>query len=150
MSMTSFPVLFRRVLSLVLVVLALAAAGCAVNPVTGEQELMLVSEAQEIQLGNELYPNALWSGEGGGGEFRDPALRSYLSGVVMNIHRASHRPNLPVDFAVQNTSVPNAWAIPGHVVMTRGLLAALDNEAEFVYVMGHEMGHVRRAIQRGR
>jgi len=122
--------------------LVVAAAGCAINPVTGQQELMLVSEAQEIQLGKELYPNALWGGEGGGGEFRDPALKSYLSSVVMNIHRVSHRPNLPVDFAVQNSSVPNAWAIPGHVVMTRGLLAALDNEAEFVYVMGHEMGHV--------
>ena len=140
MSITSFRTLFYHVL--LLAVVALAAAGCAINPVTGEQELMLVSERQEIQLGNELYPNALWSGEGGGGEFRDPALKSYLSSLVVNIHRVSHRPNLPVDFAVQNTSVPNAWAIPGHVVMTRGLLAALDNEAEFVYVMGHEMGHV--------
>jgi predicted Zn-dependent protease len=140
MSITSFRTLFCRVV--LLAVLALAAAGCAINPVTGEQELMLVSETQEVQLGNELYPNALWSGEGGGGEFRDPALKSYLSSVVVNIHRVSHRPNLPVDFAVQNTSVPNAWAIPGHVVITRGLLAALDSEAEFVYVMGHEMGHV--------
>ncbi|MEN6617637.1 MAG: M48 family metalloprotease [Syntrophorhabdus sp.] len=117
-------------------------AGCAVNPVTGQQELMFVSEKQEIDLGNELYPNALWAGEGGGGEFKDPALKSYLSSVVTNIHRASHRPNLPVDFVVQNSSVPNAWAIPGHVVITRGLLAALDNEAEFTYVMGHEIGHV--------
>jgi predicted Zn-dependent protease len=103
--------LFCRIL--LLAVLALAPAGCAINPVTGEQELMLVSEAQEIQLGNELYPNALWSGEGGGGEFRDPALKSYLSSVVVNIHRVSHRPNLPVDFAVQNTSVPNAWRYRG-------------------------------------
>lgn len=118
------------------------AGGCAVNPVTGQQELMLVSESQEIQLGKELYPNALWGGEGGGGEYKDPALKSYLKSVVLNIHKVSHRPNLPVDFAVQNSSVPNAWAIPGNVVMTRGLLAALDNEAEFVYVMGHEMGHV--------
>ncbi|MDD3845160.1 MAG: M48 family metalloprotease [Syntrophorhabdaceae bacterium] len=127
---------------LLLAVLVLAAAGCAINPVTGEQELMFVSEEQEIQLGKELYPNALWSGEGGGGEYRDAALKSYLTSVVVNIHRVSHRPNLPVDFAVQNSSVPNAWAIPGHVVMTRGLLTALDNEAEFAYVMGHEMGHV--------
>jgi predicted Zn-dependent protease len=26
--------------------------------------------------------------------------------------------------------------------MTRGLLAAIDNEAEFAFIMGHEMGHV--------
>lgn len=123
-------------------ILCIFLAGCAVNPVTGQQELMFVSEQEELKLGNELYPNAIWSGEGGGGEYRDPALKSYLSSVVMNIHRVSHRPNLPVDFSVQNSSLPNAWAIPGHVVITRGLLSALDNEAEFTYVMGHEIGHV--------
>lgn len=127
--------------SSLLVCLALL-SGCAVNPVTGQSQLMLVSEEQEIEMGRQLYPNALWGAEGGGGEYRDEALKSYLKGVVLNIHRISHRPNLPVDFAVQNSSVPNAWAIPGHVVMTRGLLAGLENEAEFAFVMGHEMGHV--------
>lgn len=117
-------------------------SGCAVNPVTGQQELMFVSEKEELVLGNKLFPNAIWSGEGGGGEYKDPALKSYLGSLVMNIHRASHRPNLPLDFSVQNSSLPNAWAIPGHVVITRGLLAGLDNEAEFTYIMGHEIGHV--------
>jgi predicted Zn-dependent protease len=115
---------------------------CAVNPVTGRQELMLVSESQEIGMGKEFYPGALWGDIGGGGEFRDEQLNSYLKDIVLRIHAVSHRPNLPVDFAVQNSSVPNAWAIPGHVVITRGLLAGLGNEAEFVFVMGHEMGHV--------
>ena len=122
--------------------LILFANGCAVNPVTGQSQLMLVSEEQEIAMGKRVYPNALWGGEGGGGEYHDPVLKSYLKGIVLNIHRISHRPSLPIDFAIQNSSVPNAWAIPGHVTMTRGLLAALDNEAEFAFVMGHEMGHV--------
>ena len=30
--------------------------GCAVNPVTGRQELSLMGEAQEIQMGAEAYP----------------------------------------------------------------------------------------------
>lgn len=133
----------RLILIIPLLFLTLALFGsCAVNPVTGQSQLMLVSEEQEIALGKELYPNALWGGEGGGGEYRDDRLKSYLKGLVVNIHKVSHRPNLPVDFAIQNSSVPNAWAIPGHVVMTRGLLASLNNEAEFVFVMGHEMGHV--------
>ena len=122
--------------------LVLALGGCATNPVTGQTELMLVTEQEEIQMGKELYPNALWGAEGGGGEYRDERLKTYLGDVVKRIHKNSHRPNLPVSFAVQNSSVPNAWAIPGHVVMTRGLLAGLDNEAEFAFVMGHEMGHV--------
>ncbi|OPY79277.1 MAG: TPR repeat-containing protein YfgC precursor [Syntrophorhabdus sp. PtaU1.Bin058] len=133
----------RLILIIPLLFLTLTFFGsCAVNPVTGQSQLMLVSEEQEIAMGKELYPNALWGGEGGGGEYRDDRLKSYLKGLVVNIHKVSHRPNLPVDFAIQNSSIPNAWAIPGHVVMTRGLLAGLNNEAEFVYVMGHEMGHV--------
>ena len=116
--------------------------GCATNPVTGQKELMFVSESQEIEIGREFYPSALWGDIGGGGEFRDEGLKTYLKDIVLNIHAVSHRPNLPVDFAIQNSSIPNAWAIPGHVVMTRGLLAGLNSEAEFVFVMGHEMGHV--------
>jgi len=115
---------------------------CAINPVTGQKQLMFVSESQEIELGREFYPSALWGDVGGGGEFRDEQLKKYLKDIVLNIQAVSHRPNLPVDFAIQNSSIPNAWAIPGHVVITRGLLAGLESEAEFVFVMGHEMGHV--------
>ena len=123
-------------------VVLLFSTGCAVNPVTGKSQLMLVSEDQEVNMGKEFYPSALWGDMGGGGEYRDDRLRSYLKDIIVRIHSVSHRPNLPVDFAIQNSSIPNAWAIPGHVTITRGLLAALDNEAEFTFVMGHEMGHV--------
>lgn len=115
---------------------------CATNPVTGKQELMLLSENDEIQMGRVVYPNAMWGAEGGGGEYKDDNLKAYLGDIVQRIHRVSHRPNLPVSFAIQNSSVPNAWAIPGYVVITRGLLTGLDNEGEFAFVMGHEMGHV--------
>ena len=116
--------------------------GCAINPVTGQKELMLVSEGQEIEMGREFYPSALWGDIGGGGEFKDTHAKAYLKEIVTKIHSVSHRPYLPSQFAIQNSSVPNAWAIPGYVVMTRGLLAGLENEAEFAYIMGHEMGHV--------
>lgn len=115
---------------------------CAINPVTGERELMFVSERQELEMGKELYPNALWGDLGGGGEYKDERLKAYLNDIVMRIHTVSHRSTLPVQFAIQNSSVPNAWAIPGYVVITRGLLASLDSEAEFAFVMGHEIGHV--------
>lgn len=116
--------------------------GCAVNPVSGKKELMFVSESQEMELGREFYPNALWGDIGGGGEYKDERLRSYLNETVSRLHSVSHRPELPVEFSIQNSSIPNAWAIPGYVVMTRGLVEALDSEAEFAFVMGHEMGHV--------
>ena len=127
---------------LLLALLCTYLVSCAVNPVTGKDELMLVSEEEEIKIGKSVYRDALWSAEGGGGEYHEPQLKRYLEGVVMRLHKVSHRPNLPLTFTVQNSSVPNAWAIPGHVVMTRGLIEGLENEGEFAYVMGHEIGHV--------
>ncbi len=127
---------------LLLAILIALLSACATNPVTGKQELMLISESQEIEMGKALFPNAMWGAEGGGGEYKDEKAKAYLGEIVQRLHRASHRPNLPVSFAIQNSSVPNAWAIPGYVVITRGLLTGLQNEAEFAFVMGHEMGHV--------
>jgi len=103
---------------------------------------MLLSEEDEINLGNNNFPIAIWGAEGGGGEYEDKKLHPYLEGVVKNIHQISHRPQLPLKFYIQNSSVPNAWSLPGYVAITRGLLASINNEAEFVFIMGHEIGHV--------
>ncbi len=114
-------------------------ASCAVNPVTGEKELMLVSESREIRIGREAAPSLKWEF---GGPYHDPALESYLEKIVKRLWENSERPYLPVKFYIQNTSVPNAFALPGYVAITRGLLSEMENEAQFAAVMGHETGHV--------
>ncbi len=49
---------------------------------------------------------------------------------------------LPFEFTVLDNSVPNAWALPGgKIAVNRGLLTALDNEAELAAVLGHEITH---------
>lgn len=115
---------------------------CSINPVTHKREIVFISETQELEIGKNFYPSAIWDAEGGGGEFKLPELTSYLEKIVSKIHANSHRPHLPLKFAIQNSSIPNAWAIPGYVVITRGLLANLESEAEFAYIMGHEIGHI--------
>ncbi len=53
--------------------------GCAVNPVTGKSELVGLSEAQEIELGEQNY-SPMQQAEGG--EFDiDPALTAYVADV---------------------------------------------------------------------
>jgi len=49
-----------------------AVAGCAVNPVTGRREIHMVSEAQEIQLGERYYKPSRQSQ--GGDYVTDPAV----------------------------------------------------------------------------
>lgn len=120
---------------------------CAVNPVSGTREFMLVSEVQEVEIGREASPSLKWEF---GGPYEDPALEAYLDSIVKDLWKNSERPQLPVKFYIQNTSLPNAFALPGYVAITRGLLSEMENEAQFAAVMGHEIGHVmaRHTAQR--
>jgi predicted Zn-dependent protease len=132
-----------RLASLVVVVtLALAQAfyGCATNPVTGKSEFSVISEKDEIALGAQAYNGAIAEF---GGEYNDPELAAYVSGVGQSLAKVSHRPNLPYEFTVVGSSIMNAFALPGgKIVITTGLLSKFDNEAEVAGVLGHEIGHV--------
>jgi len=130
----------------------LALAGCTINPVTGERQLALVSAADEVAIGNQQY---LPSQQMQGGEYlRDPALTSYVRQVGNRLAAVSDR-DLPYEFVIINSSVPNAWALPGGKIgVNRGLLLELDSEAELAAVLGHEIVHAAArhgalAMQRG-
>lgn len=116
-----------------------AAGGCATNPATGRSQIMLVSEAQEIQMGQEydqqvvasigLYPDADW--------------QRYIQQLGARLAATGERPDLPWTFRVVDDPVVNAFALPGgFIYVTRGLLAHLNSEAELASVVGHEIGHV--------
>jgi predicted Zn-dependent protease len=123
----------------VLAALALAGMACATNPVTGGKEISLMSEAQEIQLGQQSDPEVRKEM----GVYDDPALQQYVQDVGMRLARVSQRPDLPWHFAVVDVPAVNAFALPGgYICITRGLLAHLDTEAEMAGVLGHEIGHV--------
>ncbi len=114
-------------------------ANCATNPVTGGQDFVMMSEADELRLGqkasaevSEEYP-----------EYRDPELQRYVNRVGQKLAGASHRPNIQYHFKVVDSPEINAFALPGgYVYVTRGILAYLDSEAELAAVIGHEIGHV--------
>ncbi|PLX72851.1 MAG: peptidase M48 [Desulfuromonas sp.] len=114
-------------------------SGCAVNPVTGQQELMLLSEPQERQMGGQTDQAVIEQY----GLYPDTPLNSYIEGLGQPMARLSHRPELGWSFKVMDTPVVNAFAAPGgYIYVTRGLLAAVNDEAELAGVLGHEIGHV--------
>ena len=126
-------------LSLVFAALLAAAAGCARNPATGSNQLMLVSESQEIAMGRQadqeivaslgLYPDSTW--------------QRYVQSLGSRLAATSERPNLPWTFRVVDDATVNAFAVPGgFIYVTRGILATLNSEAELAGVVGHEIGHV--------
>jgi predicted Zn-dependent protease len=120
-------------------IVILALAGCAVNPVTGERDLILVSGQQELAMGAQNYAPMQQSQ---GGEYDvDPALTAYVRSVGMKVANASGV-DLPYEFVVLNNSVPNAWALPGgKIAINRGLLTEMNSEAELAAVLGHEVVH---------
>lgn len=133
---------------LFVLVLALSClASCATNPVSGDRELALVSESQEIQIGQQSAAAA----ESQLGLVDDQGLQDYVQRLGMQLAAASERPNLPWTFRVVDDPTPNAFAAPGgYIFITRGLLALIGNEAELVSVLGHEIGHVtaRHSVSR--
>ncbi len=125
---------------------ALALAGCAVNPVTGNPNFVTMSESQEVNVGRtedkkvrEQY-----------GIYEDAALQRYVNDIGQRLAKASHRAGLNYQFLVVDSQEINAFALPGgYIYITRGILGYLNSEAELAAVLGHEIGHVtaRHSVQ---
>ena len=109
------------------------------NPATGERQLSLISQEQEIALGQQAKQEVAQSI----GLYDNNELQSYVSGLGKKLAAVSERPNLPWSYQVVDDAAVNAFALPGGpIFVTRGLLTHLNSEAELAAVMGHESGHV--------
>jgi predicted Zn-dependent protease len=114
-------------------------AACATNPATGQREVSLVSEGQEIEMGNQM----LTSARATLGTYPDSGLQRYVRAIGERLAAASERPGLPWVFEVVEDPEVNAFAAPGgKIFVTRGILAFFGSEAELAGVLGHEIGHV--------
>ncbi len=119
---------------------------CAVNPVTGRRDFVLISEDQEIGIGRNNDPEILQKF----GYYPNPVLQHYVRSIGETLAHLSQRPDLPFHFKVVDSPAINAFALPGgYVYVTRGILALLNDEAELAGVLGHEIGHVaeRHSVQ---
>ncbi|WP_020589801.1 M48 family metalloprotease [Desulfobacter curvatus] len=114
--------------------------GCAIDPVTGQKQLMFMSRNQEIAIDRQQSPFQFSSDYG---VTQDNELNRYVSGVGRSMLPQVHRPDMPYNFQVVNATYINAYAFPGgSIAVTRGILLELDNEAELASLLGHELGHV--------
>lgn len=127
-----------NLLFLLLTILVLIPS-CAINPVTGKKQLMLMSEGQEVALGAQYDPTVISTF----GEYKSEKLLAFMKKEGDEMGKISHRPNLEYHFKILDSPVVNAFAVPGgYIYFTRGILAQFNNEAELIGVLGHEMGHI--------
>jgi predicted Zn-dependent protease len=128
------------------VAFCLSLAACATNPVTGNREISLMSEAEEIAYGQQADAEIRREM----GVYDDSAVQRYVADIGHRLAQLSHRPHLPWTFTVVDHPAINAFALPGgYIYITRGILPYLDNEGELAGVLGHEIAHVtaRHAAQ---
>lgn len=129
----------RIVAPLFALLAGVVATGCAINPATGRNQLMLVSEDQGIAMGRQADTAIIATI----GLYPDEAWQSYIQQFGERLAATSERPDLPWTFRVVDDAAVNAFAVPGgFVYVTRGLLAHLTSEAELASVVGHEIGHI--------
>jgi len=80
--------------------------GCATNPVTGKNELMLIPESMELEMGQENYqPSRQMQG---GDYVADPEVTAYVREVGQRMAAVSDR-KLPYEFVVINDSEVNGF-----------------------------------------
>jgi predicted Zn-dependent protease len=112
---------------------------CSTNPVTGKKQFTLMSEGQEISMGQQADPEII----GMFGLYEDSTLQAFIDQKGKEMAAISHRPNLEYHFRIVDSPILNAFAVPGgYVYFTRGIMAHFNNEAEFAGVLGHEIGHI--------
>jgi len=132
---------------LAICLLAPLLAACETAPVTGRSQLMLVSENEERQMGEQAY-NQLLS--------REPQIRdggwatTTVDRVGRRIADAAENPpgklwKAPYydwEFRTINKNVVNAFCLPGgKIAVYTGLLQVVQSDAELAAVLGHEVAH---------
>ena len=121
--------------------------GCAVNPVTQKREIMIYSDADEVEMGRKAHAEVLRQY----GKYEDTSLQRHINDIGQSLAKISHRPNIQYQYMVVDKPFINAFALPGgFVYITRGMLTHLNSEAELAGVLGHETGHItaRHGVKR--
>ena len=123
----------------VLIFVWLSMTGCMSVEATGERHIGLIDENREIEIGKESHRQIVASI----GLYEDADLREYVRLLGQRVAQTTERPDLPWSFAVLDDAAINAFAVPGgYVYLTRGILVHLENEAQVLGILGHEIGHI--------
>jgi predicted Zn-dependent protease len=128
--------------------LPLALAGCAVNPITGRHQAMLVSDAQAAQESAQAYSQLLSQASHQGALDDDPAQLRRVQAIAQPLIAQAElkRPETRQwrwDVHVLQSNEVNAWCMAGgKIAVYTGLLQKVrPTDDELAQVLGHEISH---------
>jgi len=134
---------FRRLFrpcSMVAPVLVFAfLVGCTTVPITGRQQLILITPDQELELGITSFEKLKKQSK----ISNDPQVNNLVQQVGKRIAAVANVPGAQWEFIVFVNPEPNAFCLPGGKVgIYTGLLPIAKDEAGLATVISHEVGHV--------
>lgn len=114
-------------------------SACAAAPYTGRSQVILVSEGQEVALGEDAYRHILRDSV----VTRQAEAERIVRKVGERIARAADKPEYKWEFSVINDpEMVNAFAVPGgKVAVYTGIFGPARDEAGLAVVLGHEVAH---------
>ena len=114
-------------------------AGCATVPETGRSQILLVSPAEEMQLGFQEFEKLKKSAP----ISKDPAANAQLQRVGQRIAAVAALRNARWEFVLfDKPNEPNAFCLPGGKVgVYSGILPITKDDAGLATVIGHEVAH---------
>lgn len=123
-----------------MVLASLAVLGsCAIDYVSGQPTLVMISEEEEVALGRQQ--DTLVVAEFG--LYDDAGLAAYVDDLGQSIAKVSQRPDIAYHYRVLDDGMVNAFALPGgYIYFPRGILAFFNSEDQLVGVLAHETAHV--------
>ncbi|MEM7744483.1 MAG: M48 family metalloprotease [Pseudomonadota bacterium] len=123
--------------------IALGIVGCAPTAQNTAQSL-----AQEQRAAEGFVADLQSKGQ----LIEDPGLNRYVRGVVARISDQRPPGSVPLQaYIIKDASVNAFTPGGGYVFFHAGLIAAMENEAQFATVTAHEIAHIDRGhIQAGR
>lgn len=135
-------------LTRVFLILVLTAFGCTSNPYTNRSQFLLVSESQEIEMGDQAYTQVLEDPKvtiSKNPREVDPVRR--VADRIIAAAKESKYAERAKQFywevnVIKDDSTKNAWALPGgKIAVYTGIFPEAMNESGLAAIMGHEVVH---------
>jgi predicted Zn-dependent protease len=138
----------KKIIYLPLIFLLMA--GCALNLVTGRNQLSLVQESDLQLMARDQYKTFLTEHKVLSSANREAALvdrvGARISNAIAKYFNGEGNPQILEGYSWEFNTVDskevNAWCMPGgKVVVYTGLLPVTQNETALAIVIGHEIAH---------
>ena len=128
---------FKQIISVA--ILALLFIGCSKAPITGRNQLIMVSPKQELALGYQSAQQVLKKEK----VSTDPQKNAMVKRIGQRIANVTGQNSYTWEFfVIENSEEANAFCLPGgKVFVYTGIFKYASNDDELAAVMGHEIGH---------